>query len=128
MGTISDSIKQALQGIIQAKAQLTESGDVNISIDIGNHYYPQTLPQDVIVKIQSSGVTPEQKTLIEEEAEQRLSAKRLNIDSLPEPERNKLIAGVTTEATAHILVNDTIHVTEDFKISISKPSTGEAEE
>jgi hypothetical protein len=131
MGTLDDLVKQALGGLIRAtaKAQLTESGNVHITINIGNHYYyPQTLPQTAVAQIQSSGVTPAQEILIEEETKQRLSAKHLNIDSLPEQERNKLIAGVTTEATVDILAKpqaDSIGVTEYVKVELSKPSTGE---
>ena len=132
MGTVDDLVKQAFSGLIRAtaKAQLTESGDVNITINIANQYYSQTLPQDVVATIRTSGVTPEQEALIEKEATVRITTRRLNIDSLPELERNKLIAGVTTEATAAIFARppaDTIRLTEDIKIQLSKPSTGEDE-
>jgi hypothetical protein len=66
-----------------------------------------------------SAVPHEQEALIEEEARGCITTRRLNIDSLPEPERNNLIAGVTTEATAAILARptaDTIRLAEDIRI------------
>lgn len=128
LGIITDTIKQALGGLIRAifKAQRTESGDVTININIGNHYYQQTLPQAAVDQIQSSGVTPQRQVFIEEEAEYRLSAQHPKIDSLPEPERTKLIAGVTTEATIAILVPDTGHMGQKtLKSSNPTPPTGE---
>jgi hypothetical protein len=66
-----------------------------------------------------SAIPHEQEALIEEDARGCITTRRLNINSLPEPERNKLIAGVTTEATAAILARptaDTIRLAEDIRI------------
>ena len=67
----------------------------------------------------ASAIPHEQEALIEEEARGRISARNLNIASLPKQERNNLIAGVTTEATAAILAKptaDTIRLAEDIRI------------
>jgi hypothetical protein len=77
---VKEIVKEAMKGLIQAKAQLTESGDVhlNVNINIGNKTYATPLPEDVTAQeVKSAEITPEIQKLIEEEVGKRLKQRLL---------------------------------------------------
>ena len=121
---IKDEISEALKGIIQAKAQVAESMNLIITINVGDHYYNTKLPDNTDPqKFQKIAVTSTEEKLVQGDVLRRLPD---NVSSLPEHERKQLIADSTAASVVDVLVrqvNDKVNVKEDVRVKLSPPST-----
>ncbi|MFQ5917840.1 MAG: hypothetical protein ACE5I0_08540 [Candidatus Binatia bacterium] len=87
--------------LVQIKNEVHLHGDVNMNYKGNNIHY--SVPPAARKRIASSGVTPEMEAEYESKVQQAMEERKSYLESLPEKERNKLIAETSVASAVDVL-------------------------